>query len=278
MGSLRIAHLTDLHVRRDYENTMFETELHQRILPVPYVVAGLKEAVGAGPDVMVLTGDLVHEGTADDYRYLKEIIKRYAGDIPVIPVLGNHDCKAAFYEGFLEEERQGPYYGKQTIGGYRFLTLDTSVEGNCDGVLRGEQVRWLLEELKAPAPNGTVLLGHHPLESRQAWFDTEVEEGLTAALQHTDVIAYLCGHAHYCESRTLGRILQVTGESFDYGVETVGDEVIYTDIRAYNSCWLEDRKVIVHTHVVAPADPVICHIPLNREKHDGRKLKHEEKI
>lgn len=259
---MRIAHLTDLHVRRDYEGTMFETELHQRILPVPYFIAGLKEAAAAKPDVIVLTGDLVHEGNAEDYRYLKELLERYAEGIPVLPVLGNHDYKNAFYEGFLKEERRGPYYGKQMIGGYRFLTLDTAVEGNGDGLLCGEQVRWLLDELKTPAPNGTILLGHHPLESQQAWFDTDVEEGLIEALQETDVIAYLCGHAHYCESRTLGRVLQVTGESFDYGVETMGDEVIYTEVRAYNTCWLEDQKIIVHTHFITPADPVICRLPL----------------
>lgn len=265
MGSLKIAHLTDLHVRRNYENTMFETELKQRILPVPYVIAGLKEAVKAGPDVIVMTGDLVHEGTAGDYCYLKQLVKKYAAGIPVLPVLGNHDYKAAFYEGFLEEDRQGPYYRTCMLSGYRFVTLDTSVEGSGDGVLRGEQVRWLLEELKTPAPNGTILLGHHPFESQQAWFKTDVEDGLIEALQETDVIAYLCGHAHYCESRTLGKVLQVTGESFDYGVETMGDEVIYTEVRAYNTCWLENRKVIVHTHAVTPNDPVICRIPLNNQ-------------
>lgn len=53
----------------------------------------------------MLTGDLVHEGTEEDYRYLRELIERERGGIPVIPVLGNHDFKQAFYRGYLGEER-----------------------------------------------------------------------------------------------------------------------------------------------------------------------------
>lgn len=48
--------------------------------PVNYVLAGIREAVAAHPDVIVLTGDLVHEGTEEDYRYLRELIERSAAE------------------------------------------------------------------------------------------------------------------------------------------------------------------------------------------------------
>lgn len=51
----------------------------------------------------MLTGDLVHEGTEEDYRYLREVIERERGGIPVIPVLGNHDFKQAFYRATWEK-------------------------------------------------------------------------------------------------------------------------------------------------------------------------------
>lgn len=256
---LIIAHLTDLHIRRDYSGTMFDTELHQPIYPTPYFEIGLKQVASEQPDVLVLTGDLIHEGDADDYRFLKRLIEHYLPGIPVIPVVGNHDFKRAFYDGFLGEHRDGPYNDVHTINGYRFITLDTATEGCGNGAVTGSQVEWLLGLLKAPAENGTILLGHHPFRSQQAWFNTELEPGLIEALQDSDVIAYLCGHAHYLETRTIGSLLQITGESFDYGVETQPSrtEVVYTETRAYNTVWLEGRDLIAHAHFVFPFDPVI---------------------
>ena len=174
MAALRIAHLSDLHVLRDYHGSMLDREpLRQPVPPVEYFLTGLREAVAAKPDLIVLTGDLVHEGTVEDYQYLRQLIERERCGIPVIPVLGNHDFKSCFYRGYLGEDRTGRYNCKYEIGGYRFLVLDTATERNGCGSITDEQVAWLAQELKTLAPQGTILLGHHPLESQQAWFHTD---------------------------------------------------------------------------------------------------------
>ena len=100
---------------------------------------GLRQAVRSKPDVIVITGDLVHEGTTEDYATLRRILKREAGDIPVLPALGNHDFKSRFYQGYLEETRTGPYWSQAEIGGYRFCTLDTSKEGSPHGTITNDQ-------------------------------------------------------------------------------------------------------------------------------------------
>ena len=159
MATLQIAHLSDLHILRDYNGSMLDrAPLRQTVPPVNYVLAGIREAVAARPDVIVLTGDLVHEGTEEDYRYLREVIERERGGIPVIPVLGNHDFKQAFYRGYLGEERTGSYTARYELGGYRFLVLDTAQEGNGCGVISQEQVQWLSEELAQPYGQGTIRL------------------------------------------------------------------------------------------------------------------------
>ena len=146
MAALRIAHLSDLHVLRDYYGSMLDREpLRQPVPPVEYFLTGLREAVAAKPDLIVLTGDLVHEGTVEDYQYLRQLIERERCGIPVIPVLG---------------------------------------------------------------------------------------------------------------------IQQITAESFAFGVETVSStEVIYTETRGYNTCWVDGRHVIMHPHQVFPFHPQICRIP-----------------
>lgn len=262
MAKLKIAHLSDLHVLQDYHGAMTDREpLRQPIQPVNYFVTGLREAVASQPDVIVLTGDLVHEGTVEDYVYLRGLLEKNCAGIPVIPVLGNHDLKEAFYEGFLGKKAQGRYYTKYELGGYRFLVLDTAEERNGYGSIPDEELDWLEQELSQPAENGTILLGHHPLKSQQAWFDTSFSPRLEQILSNSDVIAYLCGHAHYAETRTIFGIQQVTAESFAFGVETVSPtEVVYTETRGYNTCWLEDRSIIVHPHQVFPFHPQICRL------------------
>ena len=80
-------------------------------------------------------------------------------------------------------------------------------------------------------------------------------------VEESDVFAYLCGHAHYGEIRTVMGIQQITAESFAFGVETVSPtEVIYTETRGYNTCWIEGRDITVHAHQVFPFHPQICRL------------------
>lgn len=100
MATLQIAHLSDLHILRDYNGSMLDrAPLRQPVPPVNYVLAGIREAVAAHPDVVVLTGDLVHEGTEEDYRYLRELIERECSGIPVIPVPGQSRFQAGVLPG-----------------------------------------------------------------------------------------------------------------------------------------------------------------------------------
>lgn len=251
---------------------MLVKDLDQPILPTPYFELGLKKAVSGHPDLIVLTGDLVHEGDARDYLFLREMVERGADGIPVIPVLGNHDNKRAFREGYLGLTGSActdePYHAVYEWDGWRFVVIDTAKEGQGDGFVSEDEASWLRSVLAERAQRGTVLLGHHPFESQQGWFTTTLPDGFLEMLQGSDIIAYLCGHAHYNEARPLGHMLQATTESFDYGVETWSDEVVYTEARGYNTCWLEARhgdlpgKAIVHTHQLFPFNPVIHRMPL----------------
>lgn len=154
------------------------------------------------PDLFFLTGDLVHEGTAEDYRYLRELLDECCGGIPYYVCLGNHDRHRAFYEGFLGESgKDGPYLYSVTQDGLRIIALDTSPEdGMAVGALPAEQVDYLREALKTPAPKGTVVLLHHPpagnvLAGMEHLCPLRPE--LLEAVRGTDVRAVLSGHTHF---------------------------------------------------------------------------------
>ena len=262
---LKIAHLSDIHLRSNYCGTYMEEVICQRTMPTDYFITALKEIAKADYDVIVLTGDLVHEGTVEDYRYLKKLLDTYAGGKPVLPVLGNHDFKKTFSEGFCQSVSPEPARYVEHIHGYRFIGLDTSIEGQANGYISKEQAEWLFHQLESPSEKGTVLLGHHPFKSEQAWFETRLPEHFIENLQKTDVLAYLCGHAHFQEARNLGTFMQLTAEAFNYGVETRKQEVVYTETKGYSTCWLkDDGDVVSHMHVLTPYEPVFYRFALNK--------------
>ena len=265
MEEIKIAHISDLHLKKDYFNSFFERELGQRIMPLDYFTWALKEIAKDKPDVIVMTGDLIHEGTDEDYRFLRGLLEKYVPDIKVIPVLGNHDFKAAFYKGYLGTDEDSPYFAVEYVKDYRFIVIDTAREGNGDGYFPKERADILFNELKKPYGNGTFILGHHPFKTDQGWYITECDEDICERLSDTDVIAYLCGHAHFNESRQMGGFVQLVTESFDYGVETKGDEVIYTDVRGYSTVIAEGRDVRNHLHVLTPYEQVFKRFKLGEQ-------------
>lgn len=75
------------------------------------------------PDLIVFTGDLIHDGSADDYQRLHAIVHTMEAefDCHVRVILGNHDRRAAFYEGYLPAD-PGPYYAsRMRIGNNDFI-------------------------------------------------------------------------------------------------------------------------------------------------------------
>ena len=118
MKTITFAHLSDLHILKDYGNSMFKDMVgHMEKKPCEVLegISGwLRENAGK-LDFVLLTGDLVHEGGADEYRYLKMLLEEYFDGTPVCPVLGNHDRVAAFHEGYENSEpgTEPVYYARE---------------------------------------------------------------------------------------------------------------------------------------------------------------------
>ena len=94
------------------------------------------------PDLIVFTGDLIHDGSADDYQRLHAIVHTMEAefDCHVRVILGNHDQRAAFYEGYLPAD-PGPYYAsRMRIGNNDFYFLDSKVSGYEAGWLAPAQL------------------------------------------------------------------------------------------------------------------------------------------
>jgi 3',5'-cyclic-AMP phosphodiesterase len=161
------------------------------------------------PDAIILTGDLTERGEPASYRRLRALLEPLAQEIgaTLIWVAGNHDERPALREHLLDRPAtQEPVTSVHDLDGLRVIALDSTVPGWHHGELDVTQLEWLREELKTPAPLGTILAMHHPpLPSHIPFFDIlelRDQPSLAAAIEGGDVRAILAGHLHYSTSGT----------------------------------------------------------------------------
>ncbi len=113
---------------------------------------------------IVITGDLAHQATPEAYKLLQKIIKK--SDIPVYPILGNHDIREYFSESFPEYMDKGFCQYTKKVGGRVFLFLDTLVENRRFGKLCDERLSWLGSKLEKYKKMPVYLfMHHHPAQS-----------------------------------------------------------------------------------------------------------------
>jgi 3',5'-cyclic-AMP phosphodiesterase len=204
-----IAQISDTHITRPAT----------LLMGVVDTAAAFQRAVAAlnrldpSPDLAVLTGDLVENGEAKEYSYLRELVAPLRMPLFVIP--GNHDAREPMREAFIGDgylSRQG--FLSYVIEDYplRIIALDTLVPGEGGGVLTTDQLRWLDDVLGAAPARPSIIMMHHPP------FLTGIrrmdQAGLSDSLAFAEVVRrypkierILCGHLHRSiETRFAGTV------------------------------------------------------------------------
>jgi Icc protein len=183
---------------------------------------------GARPDALLLPGDLAADGDPEAYRLLRAVVDPVAArlGVPVVPVVGNHDERGAFRRALdAPGKPDDPWDTTTRVGGLRIAVLDSTVPGHHHGELDPDQLEWLRTELAAPAPEGTVLLLHHPpLPSPVPSVDMlrlRGTEKLAEVLTGTDVRMIVCGHAHYAGAGALAGIPVWVAPALIYRVDAL---------------------------------------------------------
>ena len=114
------------------------------------------------PAFVILTGDLISDDDPQSYRHLKLLTDCLPS--PVYFTMGNHDLRRPFRHVVLGEESPGsePHYYTFDAAGYRFVVLDSLVEGEVAGALDAAQLAWLDATLTNGSQQPTVVFMHHP--------------------------------------------------------------------------------------------------------------------
>ena len=163
------------------------------------------------PDVVLLTGDTVQHGRADEYAFLRELLAPLTA--PLFPVPGNRDDKREMRAAFGEERgflRDGGEFLHYAIEEYdvRLVGIDSTLAGERKGRFCEVRQAWLAETLDAQPERQTLLYIHHPpFDVDDHYVGGYRVAGEAAALerivqQRPQVVGLLCGHVHWPVSRS----------------------------------------------------------------------------
>lgn len=171
------------------------------------------KASGARPEAVIFTGDLADQGEPEAYTKLRAIVDPACKALgaKVIWAMGNHDDRANFRKGLLDQDDDdSPVDHSYFLNGLRVIVLDTSVPGFHHGEISDAQLEWLKSELETPAPDGTILALHHPpvpsVLDLAVLVELRGQSALAAVLRRSDVRTILAGHLHYSTTASFAGI------------------------------------------------------------------------
>ncbi|CRM30102.1 3',5'-cyclic adenosine monophosphate phosphodiesterase CpdA [Pseudomonas sp. 25 E 4] len=164
------------------------------------------------PDIVVISGDLVDFGRADEYAVLHPELARL--HMPCYLVPGNHDARGPLLDAFadhayLPRSAQAPLDWVVDDHPLRLIGLDSTIPGSHGGQLLDSQLQWLDAQLALRPHAPTLLILHHPPfisgighMDREPFINATALEQLIA--RHPQVERLLCGHLHRPMQRRFG--------------------------------------------------------------------------
>lgn len=181
-------------------------------------------ASGLRPDALLFTGDLTDRGDAAAYQRLRELVTPAAEALgcEVVWAAGNHDDRRAMRSELgLAGAGDEPIVEVRWFGGMRVIVVDSTVPGAHWGEVPSSQLEWLEGELSTAAPQGTLLLIHHPplptVLDLAVTVELRDQDALAAVLRGSDVRGILSGHVHHPSFGTFAGIPVAVASSSAYG-------------------------------------------------------------
>lgn len=192
--SLRVLQVTDTHMYADPGGRL----LGVNTLESFQQVVGCFHDSHWPVDLMLATGDLVHDASPAGYRRLAAALATFG--VPVLALPGNHDVPAVMQRHLRADGITTN--AVSDFGAWRFVMLDTVVPGAEHGELRPDQLA-LLDHALASAPAHVLVCMHHqPVPVGSAWIDTMAVRDPAPLFdvidRHACVRGILWGHVHQC--------------------------------------------------------------------------------
>jgi Icc protein len=193
-----IAQISDTHIALD------TPDANQRIQDFERTIMDIN-TLDPSPDVIVHTGDVVHNGRGDEYAQSVNTLKNARAPVYVLP--GNKDDRLQMRKAFsaLGYFPTGSDFIDYAIDHFpvRLIALDTLSSHSNKGDFCVERLRRLIDLIDADTTKPIAVFTHHPpfevtVGPDRLHFDTpEIMSRLCRGLQHAGrVVAVFSGHVH----------------------------------------------------------------------------------
>ena len=191
--TINILQITDTHLFAGGDGCLLGLNTEQSLKAV---IADARSRLMPA-DMILATGDLVHEGTPAAYRRIFSHLASFGA--PVYCLAGNHDeartLRNTISGGLIN------YTAHVHKGSWHIIFLDTSIPGSEGGHLSAAELESLERHLQAdPDSHTLVCLHHQPVAMGSAWLDTmavdNAVEFFAIIERHPQVRGILWGHVH----------------------------------------------------------------------------------
>jgi len=193
--SLQIVQISDTHI---------SIEAPQRMIDLENCVQAINKLTEP-PDLIIHTGDIAHNGQAQEYHSARQLLDKL--DAPYFVMPGNRDLREPLLNEFLDHRYKLPEQGwvQYSIEDYsvRLIMVDTVSEHSNKGELCETRLQHLEQMLFADASKPVALFLHHPPYEATGIPDpyqyenwNDVEKLTTLLAEHRNICALYCGHVH----------------------------------------------------------------------------------
>lgn len=219
--------ITDTHLYQDKQRTLLGVNTFSSFSET----IALVERSQWDLDLILATGDLVHDASENGYQALAQTLTSFS--VPVYCLPGNHDKPSVMQQHLNADNVSCPLFVDQK--GWRLILLDSVLAGSEGGHFTEQEIQ-RLEKALIDAPEHVLISMHHqPVAVGSRWLDTmqvdNAEEFWKVVDRHLDKVrCVLWGHIHQKFEDKRGDIhligspstcVQFTPEQDDFGVDAI---------------------------------------------------------
>lgn len=190
---INVLQITDTHLFNDSNGCLLGLNTLQSLDAVIAATATRNQQA----DMILATGDLVHDGSPAAYRRVFSRLESFG--VPVYCLAGNHD-EADNLQGTLSGGLL--HYTPQIHkGNWNFIFLNSTIAGSEGGHLDADTLKTLEHQLAANTDSHTLICLHHqPVLMGSHWLDTmavdNADELFSIIDRYDQVRGILWGHVH----------------------------------------------------------------------------------
>lgn len=189
---ITVVQLTDSHLYAELDSRLLGMQTQDSLHKVIQLVTEEQEQI----DLLLCTGDISQDGSAQSYQRFAEMIDGMATTTRWFA--GNHDEAVVLQAASLADDWLESVCD---LGAWRIITLDSSVKDKVHGYLNKTQLSMLKEALLSATDRHVLIaLHHHPLPIHSHWMDKisllNAAELLSILRDFNNVKAVIWGHVH----------------------------------------------------------------------------------